>query len=383
MRKLTNKEFIEKTIKKYGNKYDYSKVEYVNNKTKVCVICSLHGEFMIRPNDLLNGKSCPYCGGTKKMTNNEFIEKAKYVHNNFFSYEKSEYISSNEKIIVTCPIHGDFLVKANNHLKGVNCKKCQLENIKHKITTLPQINKSTKRLNQEQFLNKCYAIHGDKYSYEKAIYKTSKEKVIITCKKHGDFFIAPQHLLAGRGCSKCSNNKKLTTQEFIEKSYKIHGYKYNYDNVIYKSTHELIKITCPLHGEFSQSPANHLSGQGCPICKQSKMENNISLLLKEHNIAFEKEKTFNWLINKRNLRLDFYLPEYNIAIECQGEQHFINVPIFKSKAKDAKIKDDIKLNLCNKHGIKILYYSELDIDLPYNVITNKDKLMEIILNYKK
>ena len=97
MDKLTRNEFIEKCVNIHKDKYDYTKVEYINNKTKVCILCPEHGEFWIRPNDLLSGSGCPKCGGTKKLTTDEFIKKAKIIHNNFFSYEKTIYINSNEK----------------------------------------------------------------------------------------------------------------------------------------------------------------------------------------------------------------------------------------------------------------------------------------------
>ena len=163
MRKLTTEEFIEKIKKIHGDKYDYSKIDYKGNKVKVCFICPIHGEFWQRPNDSLYGMGCPKCGGTNKMTTEDFIKKAQIVHNNFFSYEKTIYKNSNEKIIVTCPIHGDFEVKANNHLNGVNCKQCQKEHIKHQIINLKQKNKSTKTYNTEQFIKKAKEVHGDKY----------------------------------------------------------------------------------------------------------------------------------------------------------------------------------------------------------------------------
>ena len=147
MKKLTTESFKQRYIELYGNKYNLDKVEYVNNKEKVIVICPIHGEFEIRPNDLLMGQGCPQCGTTKKSTTEEWILKAKFVHNNFFSYEKTIYNGASNKLIVTCPIHGDFEVKANNHLNGCNCYKCRIENIKHEINKLPSTNKNTKKNN--------------------------------------------------------------------------------------------------------------------------------------------------------------------------------------------------------------------------------------------
>ena len=286
MRKLTTKEFIEKCLKVLGNKFDYTKVEYKNNKEKVCVICPKHGEFWIRPNDLLNNIGCPHCGGTNKSSTEEFIKKATFVHNGYFTYNKTVYGGSGNKVIVTCPVHGDFEVKASNHLNGYNCKQCQKEGIIHLITKLSPVHKSTSKYDTAFFIEKCKEIHGDKYTYEKTIYEKSSKKVIITCPVHGDFEITPNHFLSGRGCSKCSKNYRYNTEEIIEKFKQVHGDKYDYSKVEYVSTHKHITVICPEHGEFQISPANHLKGQGCIICK--KMPSNKKQKIKKEKNLFEK-----------------------------------------------------------------------------------------------
>lgn len=373
MKRLTTQEFIEKAEKIHGDKYDYSKVEYINGKTKVCIICPEHGEFWMRPNDILNGTSCPSCGRTKKMTTKDFIEKSNVVHNNFFSYEKTVYINSNSKVIVTCPIHGDFEVKANNHLNGANCKKCQHEGITHEITVFKKHKNSTKKLTNEEFLKKCFEKWGDKYTYEKTKYTASRKKVIITCPIHGDFEITPNHFLSGRGCSYCAKNGIIDNDKFIEKASKIHGDFFDYSKIEYISTHKKVCIICPEHGEFWQTPANHLKGESCPYCKQSKLENTISSFLKDNSINFVPQQKFKWL-GKQSL--DFYLPEYSTAIECQGIQHFEVVPFFKNN--NLVKLDNKKKKLCEENNVKLLYYSELNIEYPYEVITDKQKLLEKI-----
>lgn len=114
----------------------------------------------------------------------------------------------------------------------------------------------------------------------------------------------------------------LTTEQFIEKARQIHGDKYDYSKVEYVNNKTNVCIICPEHGEFWQTPHNHLKGKGCPICSESKLEKKVRNFLIENKIKFETEKTFEWLKNEGQLRLDFYLPDYNIAIECQCEQHF-------------------------------------------------------------
>ena len=135
-------------------------------------------------------------------------------------------------------------------------------------------------------------------------------------------------------------------------------------------------IICPKHGEFWQEANSHLRGVGCPFCNESKMEINIRKFLIENNINFEQQKRFEWL-GKQSL--DFYLPEYNIAIECQGLQHFKPCDFFggeKGFIKRIKL-DNMKYKKCKKNNINILYYSTYDYP---NMIQNVEDLIKKIKN---
>lgn len=385
MKLLTKEEFVKRFTQRYPERrYDFSDSVYVNSKVLMDVKCLEHGAFKIRPVDLINGYGCPYCGGTKKYSTKEFIEKATRVHNGFFEYKHTEYKGSGEKLIVTCPVHGDFVVKANNHLNGANCQKCRREGIKHKITKLPKVNSSTKRLTTETFIEKANLVHSNFYSYEKTKYERSNKKLIVTCPIHGDFSITPNHHLSGRGCSYCGKNKQLTTDEFIEKANNIHEHKYLYFKTVYTKTHNDVIITCPEHGDFLQSPANHLKGQGCPKCNESKLEKIVMEYLSKHNIQYKHEAKFVWLKSKRNMRLDFFLPYYNAAIECQGIQHFSLKGFVKKQENlnEIKKRDELKKNLCEEHGIKLFYFSNLGISYPYHVYENIELMFNDIKQYK-
>ncbi len=189
--------------------------------------------------------------------------------------------------------------------------------------------------------------------------------------------------MSGRGCPKCSKNYRYNNNEIIEKFKEVHGNRYCYDKVNYVSTHKNVNIKCEIHGYFNMSPSNHLKGEGCPLCKSSIIENEIRLTLDNNNIKYlyryRKIKELN------GLELDFYLPDYNIAIECQGIQHFQPVDYFGGVDSFNKlIKNDLlKKEICEKLGIKLLYYSNLKYNFPYNVFTEKEKLIEYILNLKK
>ena len=110
--------FIEKAKAVHGDKYDYSKVEYVKAKEKVCIICQEHGEFWQTPNNHLRGEGCPFCYGSKKLTTEEFISKAKQIHGNKYDYSNVNYVNKYTKVCIICPEHGEFWQKPSNHLKG-------------------------------------------------------------------------------------------------------------------------------------------------------------------------------------------------------------------------------------------------------------------------
>lgn len=127
--RLTKEEFIEKARKVHGDKYDYSKVEYVNAHTRVCIICLEHGEFWQTPTNHLNGNGCPKCKLeklSKLFSSNieEFSKKGTIVHNGKYTYKMSDYVNNSTPLLITCPIHGEFWQLPHNHLQGKGCPKC-------------------------------------------------------------------------------------------------------------------------------------------------------------------------------------------------------------------------------------------------------------------
>ena len=306
----------------------------------------------------------------KKLTTEEFVEKAKDKYGNWFDYSKVNYKGAHIKVCIICPEHGEFWQTPNNHLIGKGgCIKCQYKN---------QTN------TQEYIINKFRQKHGDYYNYSKVVYKHSHEKVCIICPEHGEFWQTPHNHIKGYGCPKCANNIKLTTEEFIEKASQKHNNFYDYSKVDYKNSHEKVCIICPEHGEFWQKPYVHLMGFGCQLCnKISKIEKNIVDLLNSLNIIYVYQYKASWLGNQS---LDFYLPDYNIAIECQGLQHvepvrFGGMSIEKSIDKYNKqiVRDNNKYILCKEKGIKILYYSNIKKSFPYKVFKDLNDLKKEII----
>lgn len=365
----TTEEFIAAAREVHGDKYNYSKVEYVNHKTPVIIICPLHGEFEQYPNDhIYKGCGCPYCGGSAKHTTEQFIATAREVHGNKYDYSKVDYVNSYTKVLIICPIHGAFEQVPSNHLIGQGCPKCS-KNRKH--TT-------------EEFIATAKEIHGDKYDYSKVKYINNQTHVTIICPTHGEFEQRPNAHLRGHGCPYCGGSARLTTEQFIDIAREVHGDKYNYSKVEYINMTTNVTIICPIHGEFEQNPHGHLRGQGCPICKSSKLEEDVIQKLKQKNIQYTVEQTFEWLIRKSYMRLDIYLPKYNAAIECHGIQHFYPIEFFggEEQLKDNQNRDRNKHDLCEANGVKIFYYSKYEID-DYElgrVYNDVDELLNVIIN---
>lgn len=311
---------------------------------------------------------------SKKLTTEEFVQKARQVHGDKYDYSKVEYINNHTKICIICPIHGEFWQTPYKHIcRKHGCPKCGIEK-----------NHKSLRLTTEEFIVKAREVHGDKYDYSKVEYINNRTKICIVCPIHGEFWQTPGSHLQGQGCSMCANiqkslSKQITREQFLERAIKKHGDKYDYSKVNYIDSQTKVCIICPIHGEFWQTPNNHLRGRGCSQCSSSHLENEMRLYLNDNNIIFEEQKPFEWLKNGRGQqKLDFYLPQYNYAIECQGMQHFKKVSIFRNALDEIQTLDSRKRKLCEEHNIRLLYYSNLHINYPYQVFEDKEKLLEEI-----
>ena len=254
-------EFIDEANKIHNNKYDYSQIIYNCGRDKIKIMCKEHGEFIQQADAHIRQKQgCPTCGKIRqtlkrKKTIEKFIEDAKKIHADKYDYSKSIYINDNSKIVIICKDHGEFEQKATNHLQGKGCNKC--------ADIIRAVKKSKPA---DKFILDAKNIHGDKYCYENVIYKNSKTNVLITCKKHGDFYITPSNLLKRKGCPLCVNKGETKLFEKLINLYP--SLKYN--------------------------------------CK------------------------FEWCKNVKCLPFDFVILEYKIIIELDGCQHFKQISNWKS-----------------------------------------------------
>lgn len=305
----------------------------------------------------------------KKYTTESFIEKSKKVHGEKYDYSKVEYVNSNTKVCIICPEHGEFYITPGNFLYGQGCRLCGIDERKNK-----------RSCSYNDFIKKAIEVHGNKYDYSKVEYINCDTKICIVCPTHGEFYQTPYHHINEKnGCPKCANNVKYTNEEFIEKARKIHGNKYDYSKLEYEGSLKKVCIICPEHGEFWMEPSHHLLHMGCPKCSTKRLEKEVENALIKNNIKYiwqANNKTFKWL-NKQSL--DFYLPEHNIAIECQGEQHFRPKAFFGGEKRFAEQleRDKRKNNLCTIHNIKLIYFTHEKNTL-YECINSVDKLLTII-----
>ena len=268
--KLTLEEFINRANILHEGLYDYSKAIYINNRTKVEIICPTHGPFYQTPNHHLQGHACKECGWLKIGANfvsnlREFLRKAEKRHDNFYEYTKSVYVNDHTSLIITCPTHGDFKQTPNMHLQGHGCRKCGFE----------KVAQST-RWTTEEFTQKAIKQHGDLYDYSMVNYVNSITNIMIICKKHGPFYQTPNHHLQGHACKECGwlkigANFVSNLREFLRKAEKRHDNFYEYTKSVYVNDHTSLIITCPTHGDFKQTPNMHLQGHGCRKCGFEKV----------------------------------------------------------------------------------------------------------------
>jgi hypothetical protein len=253
--------FIEVSKLKHGNKYDYSKVNYINNLTEVSITClSCYSSFNQLPKVHKKGGGCTYCskklaGLSRRSSTDDFIKKAKEKHGNKYDYSKVVYIKAIEKIEIICSVHGMFEQTPNSHLRGKGCRKC---------STI--INADNARSSTDNFIKKAKEKHSNEYDYSLVVYINAVEKVIIICKVHGRFEQTPNSHLGGHKCYQCHGPLKSTTDNFIKKSKEKHGDTYDYSSVVYISAVDKVSIICKTHDVFDQTPNNHLNGNGCPTC---------------------------------------------------------------------------------------------------------------------
>jgi very-short-patch-repair endonuclease len=232
--------FITKATKIHGDRYDYSKVDYLNAKTKVVILCRIHGEFTQTPSNHLSNFNCQKCSNNFKLNTQTFVEKANQIHENRYDYSKVEYTNTDTPVIISCKKHGDFKQIPDFHInRKCGCPKCS----------------NNVRFDLLEFVDKANAIHNNNYNYSKVNYVNNKIPIIIICKKHGEFIQQPYVHLLNHGCPSCINKTEFQffskIQEIyptIQKQYKVEWCK-NKLHLPYDFVIKEYKIIIELDGE--------------------------------------------------------------------------------------------------------------------------------------
>ena len=265
-KKKTTEQFIKNAIAVHGQRYRYDFVVYSRNSVKVYILCLTHGPFLQTPSSHLMGSGCPDCGlisrsNKRRKPPSVFPKEAKEIHGDFYDYSLVEYVNCNTKVIIVCPLHGEFPQKPVKHLAGQGCPDCG---------DTRGAGKNRKPL--DEFIKEAKEKHGD-YDYSLVIEypKNNKTKVTIICPRHGKFHQSPNSHLRGSGCPDCgdvttANKRRKPPADFHKEARAKHGEFYDYSLVEYVNNHTKVTIVCPLHGEFLQAPADHLGGHGCSDC---------------------------------------------------------------------------------------------------------------------
>ena len=189
-------EFISDAIEIHGDKYDYSKVEYKTNKDKVTIICPEHGEFEQAARGHIKGYGCYKCGVIKRRkTTEEFISESNMIHDNYYDYSKSKYVDAYSKVVIICPVHGEFEQAPSNHATGNGCNPCSSIRVGESFTD-----------DTETFIGKAKIKHGNVYDYSLVEYVNNSTRVRIICPEHGEFEQLPSNHKCGAGCPTCNNS---------------------------------------------------------------------------------------------------------------------------------------------------------------------------------
>ena len=286
-----------------------------------------------------------------------------------FPWDPSKKISY---FLVKCPQCGKEIkvdMQSLKELKWRSCRECYLK-VKGEIKSKNAGNK---------FIKQASILYKNKYDYSKVKYRKADEKVTILCPEHGEFLIRPAKHLRGHGCPKCGNEqstlkRSLTKEQFVERAKQIHGDKYDYSEFNYTNDKAKSIIICPIHGRFIQQASVHIRMKsGCPKCIESKGEEKIRVYLESHNIRYVSQYRFKDCKDKNPLPFDFYLPDCNMCIEFDGEQHFKAKEYFggKEEFRNIKRRDKIKNKYCEMNNVNL-------IRIKYTKINEIDKILEDI-----
>ena len=370
MKKLSNEEnFWKKIYAVWGvnGNYDFSKTEYKPDNEQINVICKKHGLISVKCCNFKNGHGCKKCADEKRYekTVKKFKEDVWLYRGDWFEIITEFKTMNNDKIGIMCKTCGGlFSTTPKTFLKSKTCPLCE--------------NKS-KKLTHKEFVEKINKIYNNSLTCLTK-FKTVRDEVTCKCICGNVINKKAELFLLGSKCQACGDipNKPITKKTFIEKAKKIHDNKYDYSLVDYKDLYTKVDIKCnKCKSVFSQRPFHHLYYEsGCVKCNLSKGEETIASILEDIGYVlgetYFRQYIFKDLRSGKGksdyLKLDFYIPKKNLAIEFQGEQHYKSVEIWGGEEafKQRQKYDQIKRDYCKNNGISLL-------EIPYTDFKNIEK----------
>lgn len=328
---------------------------YVNAQTLILHKCLIDNyKWLAKPNNILSGKGCPKCAGVLKKTHKEYVDELSAINKDIEIVDT--YINAKTPILHKCKRHNvEWKASPTNILNGDGCPRCKGERIKNKLSKT-----------HEEYIKEVFRINQNIEVLEE--YINAKTQILHRCKIDNYIWkVEPDHILNGRGCPKCANNIRKTQEEYISEVNILNPDIDVVDEYINAKTPIFHK--CKIHNYiWNIAPYNVLNGVGCPICHESSGERLTRRYLEKNDIRYELQYIFKNCIDINPLPFDFYLPDYNIAIEYQGEQHYRSVDFFggEEKFKIQQKHDNIKREYCNNNNIRLLeipYFKNVEEEL--------------------
>lgn len=330
----------------------------------------------------------------QQRTQEDFIREANATHNFKYDYRLTRYINARTKVQIICPIHGSFWQRAEAHVRGCGCEECwrEKQHSRHAETLKRnELEKEKKKilleegrlLREQEFLTNSKNLFGEKFDYSKVYYINNRSPITLICKEHGEFKTTGNRHLTFKygGCKKCEKKYKdaynlLSPSEYFLRAKNIYGNKFSYDELSYINTTNRITLTCNDCGHvFKRSANSHISRYlECPVCRlshSSKGEDKIKEILTRSGVVFITQKRFKECRDVYPLPFDFYIPTLNTVIEYQGTQHYEAVNFgsvgrereaVERDYKTTLLHDDIKRKFCKEKNIKEIEISFKDFE---------------------
>lgn len=317
--------------------------EYLGASKKVKILCPDNHEWEVTPSHFKNGVRCPCCRGlSKSQAKIKFFKMVESEDYKCFS----DYLNNKTKVELQCPNGHIYNVRPNDFMTGHRCRSCSISNsdeiMQRKIKSSNELNLIAKK--------RGFKILGE--------YINLNNKIKMSCPNGHIRMYDIGHFKNGFGCAICNGTDTEHSKQNLIKLSKSENYEVvgEYVNVMTK-----IEFKCPKGHMFKIRPNDFKNGYRCPICNSSSYGEDIAFnFLHEKGIFFEAEKTFEDLIGLGggNLRFDIYIPNMNVAIEIQGEQHFEYDDFLTHNVFE---HDEIKRDYCKKNNIKLFeikYFSK-------------------------